>query len=268
MTVIVVPYHQDERLGEDRIPVPIAEEFLLVDPELPDGDVWRRLAALYDSAADQIAAAIRVGGPVTVLSGDCLVAMAVQAGAQRAGAYPGIVWFDAHGDVHTLDTTTSGYLGGLSLRLVLGAHPDLLGRPLGLEPIAESRTVLVDARDLDPPEVEYLAASSVRRSAVVDLNGASIPDGPLIVHVDVDVTDPSELPGLLFPAPGGPASADVVAAVRRVLATGRVTVLDIACPWHPTTEPRVQQIRADLVCALLSGRASGAESGPAGFHGN
>ena len=31
----------------------------------------------------------------------------------------------AHGDVHTLQTSTSGYLGGLSVRLLTGAHPDL-----------------------------------------------------------------------------------------------------------------------------------------------
>jgi arginase len=257
VTVIVVPYHQDERLADRHIPLPPTDEFLVVDPDLPAGDVWRRLATLHEAAADQVAAAVRAGNPVTVLSGDCLVAMAVVAGAQRAGVDPGIIWFDAHGDVHTLDTTSSGYLGGLSLRLVLGAHPELLARPLGLEPVTESRTVLVDARDLDPPEVEYLSASSIQRNAVADLDTASVLDGPLIVHVDLDVTDPSELPGLLFPAPGGPPAADVVAAVRRVLATGRVVVLDVACPWHPTTEPRVHQARADLLRALLSGWASG-----------
>ena len=253
MAVIVVPYHQDVRLDDGCIPLPSTGELLVLDPELPDGDIWRRLTALDDAAADQIAAAVSRGGPTTVLSGDCLVAMATLAGAQRAGVHPGIVWFDAHGDVHTLDTTTSGYLGGLSLRLVLGVHPDLLARPLGLRPVAEDQAVLVDARDLDPPEAAYLRTSAVRRSGVADLDTASLPDGPLIVHVDVDVTDPEEFPGLLFPAPGGPPSADVVAAVHRILATGRVTVLDIACPWHPTSEDRVQQARTELLRELISG---------------
>ena len=120
----MVPYHQDKRLGDEQIPLPVAGGVRLVDPELPNGDIWRRLAALDRTAADQIAADVRAGGPTTVVSGDCLIAMAALAGAQRAGVHPGIVWFDAHGDVHTLDTTTSGYLGGLSLRLVLGAHPE------------------------------------------------------------------------------------------------------------------------------------------------
>jgi arginase len=71
------------------------------------------------------------------------------------------------------------------------------------------------------------------------------------VHVDVDVIDPDELPGLLFPAPGGPSAAQVVAAVRRILATGRVTVLDIACPWHPTSQDHELKARAGLVRELI-----------------
>jgi arginase len=255
MTNVVVPYHQDERLPDGLIPLPVTGEFLVLEPHLPEGgDIWGRMAALHDAAADQIAAAVRTGEPTTVLSGDCLVAMAVLAGVQRAGVHPGVVWFDAHGDVHTLDTTTSGYLGGLSLRLVLGAHPERLAAPLRMQPVPEDRAVLVDARDLDPPEAEFLAGSRVRRAAVADLDPADLPDGPLLVHVDLDVIDPEQLPGLLFPAPGGPAAAQVVDAVHRVLATGRVTVLDIACPWHPAGNGHAQQARIDLLRALIRGQ--------------
>lgn len=255
MTIIVVPYHQDERLADGVIPLPVAGEFLVLQPDLPGHDVWSRMAALHSAAADQIAAAVRAGGPTTVLSGDCLLAMAALAGSQRAGVFPGIVWFDAHGDVHTLHTSSSGYLGGLSLRLVLGAHPALLAQPLGLQPITEDRAVLVDARDLDPPEADFLHTSAVRRSTVTDIDGSDLPDGPLILHVDVDVVDPAELTGLLFPAPGGPSGSTVTRAVYRVLATGRVTVLNIACPWRPTAQHRVQQVRTDLLRALINGQA-------------
>jgi arginase len=254
VTIVVVPYHQDVRLPDGQIPLPVTGEFLVLDTHLPEGDVWARMVALHDAAAGQVAAAVRAGGPTTVLSGDCLVATAVLAGLQRAGVHPGIAWFDAHGDVHTLGSSTSGYLGGLSLRLVLGAHPEKLAGPLGAQPIAEDRAVLVDARDLDPAEAEFLATARVRRSTVAELDPAELPDGPLILHVDVDVTDPAELPGLLFPAPGGPAAAQVVDAVHRVLATGRVAVLHIACPWHPTYDARVQQARTDLLRALIKGQ--------------
>jgi arginase len=246
-----VPYHQDERLGENLFPLPADGD--LVDVQLPDGDIWRRLVALDDAAADRIAASVSAGGPTTVVSGDCLVAMAAVAGAQRAGVHPGIVWFDAHGDVNTLDTTTSGYLGGMSLRLVMGAHRELLADPLGVQPVAEDQAVLVDARDLDPAEAQYLATSSVRRSGVADLDVASLPEGQLILHIDLDVTDPGDMPGLRFPAPGGPRAAQVTAAARRILATGRVTVLDIACIWHPAADDSIRRIRASLLQELISG---------------
>jgi len=162
------------------------------------------------------------------------------------------VWFDAHGDVHTLETTTSGYLGGLSLRLALGAHADLVAGPLGLRPPAEDRALLVGARDLDPAEVDYLAAGAVRRSSVPALDVAALPAGPLVLHVDLDVIDDAEVPGLLFPAPGGPSRAEVLAAVGRVLGTGRVVVFHLACPWHPPADRRVQLIRSQVLADLLA----------------
>lgn len=243
--MIVVPYHQDERLADELLP--LTGFPTVIDVPLPEGDIWSRLVALDDAAADAIAAEIRADGDTTVLSGDCLVAMATLAGAQRAGHDPAVIWFDAHGDVHTLETSASGYLGGLSLRLLQGAHADRLAEPLGVRPIAEDRSVLVDARDLDRAEAEFLRTSKILRAGVADLNVAALPDGPLIVHVDVDVIDPSELPGLLFEAPNGPTAADVLQAVRRIVDTNRVVALDVACPWHPTSDPAVQQTRATLI---------------------
>src|SRR6185436_17512054 len=105
---------------------------------------------------------------VTVLTGDCVTAVAVLAGLQRRGLDPAVVWFDAHGDFHTEATTTSGYLGGLPLAKVVGLSDLALPRALGMTPIAEDRAVLVDARDLDPGEVTALAASAVRQVAVAD----------------------------------------------------------------------------------------------------
>jgi arginase len=217
VTTILVPFHQDQRLDLD-VPADV-----LIDPALPDGDIWTKLTTLHRHVAD----AVRPGD--TVVSGDCLVAAGVLAGLQRAGTDPIVVWFDAHGDVHTLDTSTSGYLGGLSLRLLLGAHRDLFADRIGFEPLPEEKAVLVDGRDLDPAEVDYLATARIHRTIVHDLD--DIPDGPVHLHVDVDVIDSDELPNLLFPAPGGPSRHDVVAAVQHLRATREIAALDIACTW-------------------------------------
>jgi len=252
VTVIVVPYHHDDRLADDVIPVPDGGGHLVLEPVLPDADRWFRLGVLDDAVASQVALAVARGGPTTVLSGDCLVALGTLAGVQRAGFEPALIWLDAHGDVHTLETTTSGYLGGLSLRLALGAHPDRIADPLGLRFVPEERTLLVGARDLDPPEERFLAASAIRRCPVPALTADVVPDGPLVLHVDLDVIDPAHLPGLLFPAPGGPSASEVVDAVRRILATGRVAALDVACTWHPVEDGLARKARADVLAALLA----------------
>ena len=234
MTVLRVPYHHDEYLPALDLPLPADET---ITAELDGGDVWAQLAVLYRLVAVRVAEAASgaagAGGLPVVVSGDCLTALGTMAGLQRAGVDAGIVWFDAHGDVQTPETTASGYIAGYPLRLLAGHRPELIAARLGLRAVPERRVVLVDARDLDPPEAEYLAVAASGRAEVTGHDPAALPDGPLYVHVDIDVVDPADVPGLRFPAPGGPAAADLARAVRSILATGRVAALGIACTWHP-----------------------------------
>lgn len=251
MTILRVPYHQDERLPERAIPLPGSLGAETIEATLPDGDVWPRLVALYDAVADRVAERLAPGGDVpAVVSADCLVAAGTITGAQRAGLDPAVVWLDAHGDVNTLHTSVSGYLGGMALRLVLGAHPERLAEPLGLRPPAERRALLVDARDLDPPEAGYLSGSDLRRCDVEELQ-EELPAGPIVLHIDVDVIDCGELAGLRFPVLNGPSRSTVVDAARRVLATGRVVAVDIACPWYPARDEQETATRARLLDEFL-----------------
>ena len=247
MTITLLPYHQDERLPDASFPLP-GHDVVAVEPELPDGDVWQRVAALFEPVVAEVAGQIGKGSMPRVVSGDCLTAEAVLAGVQKAGVDAAIVWFDAHGDVHTTESSTSGYIGGMPLRQILGADTALLADRLGLRTLAEDRAVLVDARDLDPAEAEFLASSQVRRCAVDDV---TLPPGPLVLHIDVDVIDAADLPGLKFPVGGGPSYDAVVASVRRIMATGRVAALDIACPWHPPQDGD-GDVRARLLKDLLT----------------
>ena len=236
MTVIGVPYHLDEYLPDlDLTPEP-AE---LITPALPAGEVWPRLAVLYGAVVRAVTRGRADDGrPVVVACGDCLTALGTVAGLQAAGIEPGIVWFDAHGDVQTPETTASGYLGGMPLRLLTGYRPELIAARLGLRPVPEHRIVLAGARDLDPPEVTYLAGAAIRRREVAGLTtggltAADLPAGPLYVHADLDVIDAAALPGLRYPVPGGPDAAGLADALRMLLATGQVAALGIACTWRP-----------------------------------
>ncbi|MEO5875148.1 MAG: arginase family protein [Streptosporangiaceae bacterium] len=222
-----MPYHLDEHLPGLVFPV-VPDQTVTV--QLAPGPSWKRMAVLYDTVAEVVAETVRAGEVPLVASGDCTTALGTVTGLQRAGISPSIVWFDAHGDVHTPATTTSGYLGGMPLRLLVGACPEVIADLLGLKPVPEDLVTLVDGRDLDPPEAEFLAGSGIEHCGVAELR---LPEGPLYLHVDFDVVDGEELPGLLYPASGGPPMSAVAEAVREVVATGRVVAFGAACTWSP-----------------------------------
>ena len=195
---------------------------------------------------------------------------------QRAGSVAGIVWLDAHGDVQTLETTASGYLGGLPLRLLVGYRPELIAARLGLRPVPEQQVLLVGARDLDPPEVSYLDSAPVRRAQVADLDRAVLPDGPVYLHIDLDVIDSAEIPGLRFPAPGGPGPARVAGQWNGCSAPARSPRWASPAPGAPAMTPRRASARtsgrrlprpAAEACRWLTRRKAHRCPASAGRHG-
>jgi arginase len=231
MTTILVPYHIDDPVPD--LDVPLPADVTITTELAQSSDRWQWLGTLYTQVAAAVASTVEAGVVPIVLSGDCLTALGTVAGLQQAGVEPAIIWFDGHGDVQTLETTHTGYLGGLPLRILVGYRPELIADQLGLRAVPEARTVLVDARDLDPPESDFLATAAIRRVPVPDVSTMELSDGPLYLHLDLDVVNPAELPGLLFPAEGGPDLDAVFGAVRHLRQTGRVVAIGVACTWRP-----------------------------------
>jgi len=129
--------------------------------------------------------------PVLTAS-DCSICMATfQAVARRVPAVQ-VLWLDAHGDSNTPETTPSGFLGGMCLGASVGLWDS--GFAPALEP---ERVHGVGIRDLDPGEWAPQPLTAI--------------DGPVYVHLDLDVLDPSVLPAQ-FPVPGG-LGADELRAV-------------------------------------------------------
>ena len=240
MTVILSPFHLDERLEG---PWPL-EADVTIDPALPEGTPWERMAALATEIADAVAAAMRAGQLPIVLSGDCVAALAVVAGAQAAGVEPTLLWLDAHGDVQSPETSASGYLGGMPIRQLVGGADRTVPDALALRPIDEADVVLLDGRDLDPPEAAFLAASRIRH---LPLQPVVVPC-PVVLHVDLDVVDASDAPGLLFPVEDGP-SLDMVAAVlRQLVDRNDVMAVSLACTTSERSGPAARRI-ADLLAS-------------------
>jgi len=80
----------------------------------------------------------------------------------RAALTPGIVWFDAHGDLQTYETTSTGYVGGMQFAVALGWDlADWRVEAGLLQPVRAEAAALIGASDLDPEEDEALAKTSL-----------------------------------------------------------------------------------------------------------
>ncbi len=240
MTVILSPFHLDERLDG---PWPLAAD-ATIDPALPEGTPWERMAALAIEIADAVAGALRAAQLPIVLSGDCVASLAVVAGVQAAGVEPTLLWLDAHGDVQSPETSASGYLGGMPIRQLVGGADRTVPDALALRPIDEADVVLLDGRELDPPEAAFLAASRIRH---LPLQPVVVPC-PVVLHVDLDVVDAGDAPGLLFPVEDGP-SLDMVAAVlRQLVDRNDVVAVSLACTTTERSGAAARRI-ADLLAS-------------------
>ncbi len=228
--LIVAPWHLDEHIPAFPVPIGAAET---ICPSLPAGAVPDRMTVLHRALADAVARAAR---PL-VLSGDCPAALGAVAGLQGRHPDLGVVWLDAHGDFNTPAITISGYLGGMALAMLTGRAPGLFRGTLGLRRVADTGIVLADARDLDPAERDALAASRVRRApadpAAITAAVSELGRTPVYLHLDVDVIDSAQLPGLRFPSGPGPSVTQIEECLAAVCATADVKAACIACAWLP-----------------------------------
>ena len=223
-------------------------------PTLPPGSQQARLIPLYQPLANFVAETAAQGRRPVSIAGDCVTSLAVLAGLQRAGIHPTLIWFDAHGDFNTWETTPSGFLGGMPLAMAVGRGEQTIVDGLGLAPLAEEQVILTDARDLDPGEREAVAGSRVTHLPdVEDLLDYTFPDGPLYIHFDSDVLDPAAAPAMNYPAPGGPPAETLARVFRHLAGSGRIVAVSLSS-WAPDLDEdgRTRQTVMALLETLLS----------------
>lgn len=253
---ILTPYYMgrrapglDDLAGGDWIVNRRAEQWEA--GELSPQEQYRRLGALLAPLRDAVAGAVQSGRRPISVAGDCMAPIGVLAGLQEAGISPTLLWFDAHGDFNTWETTPSGYIVGMPLAQIVGRGDQILLEATGLEPFPERQVILADARDLDPGEDEAVATSEVTHvERVADLLAAALPDGPLYVHVDTDILDPTVAPAMYFQSPGGPSPDMLRRVFQRLTDTGRVVAASMST-WAPEMDHDGRSRAASL--GLLAG---------------
>ncbi|MFL7893301.1 MAG: arginase family protein [Anaerolineales bacterium] len=247
---ILTPYFLDQ-------PLPGLEplrdaEWVVNKPTLPEASTQQRMAALYKPLTELVTLVLKSGELPVSIAGDCCTSIGVLAGLQHAGIQPTLIWFDAHGDFNTWQTTPSGFLGGMPLAMLVGRGEKTIMETVGTKPLAEDKVILTDGRDLDPGEGETLAESRViHLKKVQDLLNSELPAGPLWVHFDTDVLDPAEAPAMNYLAPGGPSTGELRAVFHFLAGTGQVVAVSLSS-WNPDMDQdgTSQQVCLDLLMEL------------------
>jgi len=135
-----------------------------------------------------------------VLGGCCCSHIGAVEGLAARHDRLGIVWFDAHGDLNTPETSPSGNEWGMPLRMIIDGGA-----------VDPHDVAVVGARNLDPPEVEYIAAAGIHDEPAAVLERVDC----VYVAIDCDVLEASELESFM-PEPGGPTLAELEVALGRI----------------------------------------------------
>jgi arginase family enzyme len=189
------------------------------EPEPGRPQDWFRDLETSRPVLDQ--AARRAGaGPAVLTASDCTICIGTFPAVAAREPAVRFLWLDAHGDFNTPDTTPSGFLGGMCLAAACGVWSD--GR------IDPARVHMVGVRDLDEDEREVVARAGVRMG---------VPHhGPVYVHLDCDVLDPS-VHRSQFPVPGGMGLEGLQALLAGL--GDRVVGLEVTALEDPALAPAI-----------------------------
>jgi arginase len=227
-----VEFDSEEILVENALPTEISAGF----------ELCRKVAASVRQGCE-------TGHLPMVLSGNCMTAVGTVSGC--GGEKTGVVWFDAHGESTTPETTKSGFLDGMPISTLLGCAWQNLTKTIpGFAPLPGNRMVLFGARDLEPAERELLDSRGVLEVFCVDqlakhLDGLTRQVECVCVHVDLDVLDPTVATANQWTTTGGISLECLLEAIAEVRRQTRIAALGIAS-YDPTIDRGGRALEAAL----------------------
>jgi len=250
--------------------VPIAET---KDPGNPRLKYLKEIRETCEGLRDQVAAVLGRGRVPVVLGGDHSIAMGTIAGVSRHFAARneriGLVWFDAHGDANTPETSPSGNIHGMPMAVALGlGEAELVGLGGRVPMVEGARAAIVGLRDVDRAERANVRATGIGAFTMRDVDErgmrlvmeeaikrASAGTAGIHVSFDLDAMDPDYAPGVGTPAPGGLSYREAHLAMEMLADTGRVLSVELveANPIldHGNTTAR---LGVELVTSVLGKR--------------
>ena len=254
--------YEVEDAGNVHVPQ-MEENILRVAPELKYKDEILHACA---HLADKVEQAIADGTVPVVLGGDHSIAIGTQAGLARHSKDRGLIWFDAHADFNTPESSLSGNIHGMPVSAVLGVgHPDLADFDQPGPKLPKENVVLVGLRDVDPKEADLLEQHGISYFTMRDIDEMGmhkVMDGAIAIagkgrdgiHVsfDLDGVDPQWAPGTGTTVDGGFTYREAHLALEMLADTDRVTSMEFV-EVNPLLDERNQTGRftVGLIASLL-----------------
>lgn len=255
---------------DGNVPVKIQEQMDVGDPRLR---FLPQIAEVCREVAEWVEEAVDAGDLPIVIGGDHSIAMGSLSGLagsyRKRGLKLGLIWFDAHADFNTPDTTASGNIHGMPFAVLMGqGAPDLTSIG-GFSPKFEpSNVALIGVRSIDPSEREIVKRSGIAVYTMREVDERGLPvimrealeratngtDG-FAASVDMDCFDPSWSPGVGTPVTGGLSYREAHFAMEMIADTGALRHLDIV-EINPIFDHlnRTSEMGVELVLSALGKR--------------
>src|SRR5262245_12046299 len=265
----------NERLGElgydvldqGDLAVAIRETQGVGDPRLK---YLKEIKEVCEKLRDRVYEARKKGNIPLVLGGDHSIAMGTIAGLAKyhreRKEKVGLIWFDAHADCNTVETSPSGNIHGMPLAAALGLGAPSLVNLAGFSPMVDgARAALVGIRDVDVPERANVKASGIGAFTMRDIDERGMRrvmeeaieragTGTAGIHVsfDLDTMDLDYAPGVGTPAPGGLSYREAHLAMEILADTGKVVSAEFV-EANPILDTRngTAALGGELVTSLL-----------------
>ncbi|MGX9136411.1 arginase [Rummeliibacillus sp. JY-2-4R] len=234
--------------------------------ETPDKTSLRNLEAVVDVSkklADQVHKVVEKGQFPLVIGGDHSIAIGSLAGISNHYKNLGVIWYDAHTDMNTSETSPSGNIHGMPLAISIGLGHESLVNVLNYAPkIKPENIVIIGARSVDEGEkklikdkqikvysmheIDRLGMTHILQDAITHLKGQNV-DG-VHLSLDLDGIDPIYTPGVGTPVPGGITYRESHLAMEMLQESGLITSAEFV-EVNPILDERNKT--ADVAVALM-----------------
>ncbi|MBT2582957.1 arginase [Planococcus sp. ISL-109] len=217
-----------------------------------------------EALGEKVSSVAEQGNFPLVLGGDHSIAIGTLAGISERYDNLGVIWYDAHADMNTSETSPSGNIHGMPLAASFGHGHEKLTNIRGYSPkVKPENIVIIGARSVDPGERELIKEHGIKVFSMHEIDKMGMDhvmqesirylreerkaDG-VHLSLDLDGIDPMYTPGVGTPVPGGISYRESHLAMEMLFDAGLITSAEFV-EVNPILDEKNRT--ADVAVALI-----------------